>query len=83
MIFIGVDVLHAGDKSPEPMYTFQDPTSFSKFGSAVNFKDPANLPKEGASMYSFTAAQVKTLVDLAGTAEALNDAVERAHWKEG
>jgi hypothetical protein len=82
MIFIGVNVFDSDDRSPEPMYTFQDTVSFSRFGSAVDYEGPASLSEEGAFTYSFTAAQVNALVDLAGAAEALNDAVERAHWKE-
>jgi hypothetical protein len=82
MIFIGVNVFESDGDSPEPMYAFQDTVSFSRFGSAAAYKGPANLSAAGAHTYSFTAAQVGELVDLSGAAEALNDAVERAHWKE-
>jgi len=80
MIFIGVDVLHAD--SPGPVYAFQDTASFSRFGSVATYKGPANLSDEGARTYSFNAAEVGELVDLAGAAAALNDAVERTRWHE-
>ena len=82
LIFIGVNVLQADSRSPAPVYAFQDPVSFSRFGNAAAYKGPANLSDEGARTYAFTAAEVSELVDLPGAAEALNDAVERAHWKE-
>ena len=82
MIYIGVNVFESDGESPEPMYTFQDTVSYSRFGSAADYKGPAKLSAEGAHTYSFTATQVGELVDLSGAAEALNDALERAHWKE-
>jgi hypothetical protein len=82
LIFIGVNALEPGRDSTERLYAFQDTASYSKFGSAIDYKGPANLSDEGARTYSFAAAAVNELVDLSGAAEALNDAVERAHWKQ-
>jgi hypothetical protein len=82
MIFIGVNIFESDGNTSGPVYTFQDTVSFSRFGSAADYKGPVNLFAEGANTYSFSAAQIGELVDLAGAAEALNDALERAHWKE-
>jgi hypothetical protein len=82
MIFIGVNALRSDIGVPGPVYTFQDTVSYSRFGSAAAYKGPANLSDEGARIHSFTTAELSELVDLAGAAEALNDAVERARWQE-
>jgi len=82
VVFIGVNVLNADIRAPGPVYTFQDAASFSRFGNAAASTGPASLADEGARTYAFTTAQVGELVDLSGAAEALNDAVERARWKE-
>jgi len=81
LIFIGVNVLAADRGSPGPVYTFQDAASFSRFGGAAALGG-ANLAAEGVRTYCLAAAELSELVDLSGAAEALNDAVERAHWKE-
>jgi hypothetical protein len=82
LIFIGVNALEPGSGSSERLYAFQDTTSYSRFGSAADYQGPANLSAEGARTYTLTVAAVNELLDLPGAAEALNDAVERAHWKQ-
>jgi hypothetical protein len=82
LIFIGVNALPADSRAAAPVYTFQDALSFSRFGSAAASEGPAGLSAEAARTYSFAVAELGELVDLSGAAEALNDAVERVHWKE-
>lgn len=82
IVFIGTGAFDFRARSREPVYTFQDTVSFSRSGSAVDDRSPANLSEQGARTYSFTVAQLNTLVNLVGAAEALNDAVERSHWKD-
>jgi hypothetical protein len=82
LIFIGVNVLAADSRSPGPVYTFQDALSFSRFGSAAASMGSANPSAEGVRTYCLAATELSALVDLSGAAEAVNDAVERAHWKQ-
>ena len=81
LVFLGLNVFDSDGGGKGPVYTFQDAQSFYRLGNAVDFKGTARLSAEGVQTYALTSAQVGELADLSAAAEALNDAVERAHWE--
>lgn len=58
MIYVGVNVFDSHKAEAEPHYCFQDTVSFNRFGDATQYKGPANLADEGASIRSFTTRQL-------------------------
>ena len=77
MIYVGVNIFDSEAGSSHAMYAFQDTTSYSRFGSVVNYQGPANLSEEGAVVYSFSAEEVGDLADLDGVVEAVRESQER------
>jgi hypothetical protein len=81
MIYIGVDVLEPDPSSEppdKPQFVFQDTVSFSRFGSAVDYKGGANLTDEDARVYSLTPEDLEYVYDLSGVVEELTQALKRA-----
>ena len=82
MIYVGVNVLDSQKAEAETHYCFQDTVSFSRFGDAIQYKGPANLADEGASIHSLTARQLSTDVfTLEGVIAEMQAARTRANAK--
>jgi hypothetical protein len=81
MIYIGVDVIEpdqSDEHSDEPQFVFQDPVSFSRFGSAADYNGSANLVDEGACVYSMALRDLEDIFDLNGVVQALGQALTRS-----
>jgi hypothetical protein len=81
LIYVGVNVFDSDIYASGPMHTFQDTMSYFRFGLFTEYEGSEDLQEEGLVTYSFTLDQLQDLTDLAGAADALFDALERASGK--